>query len=104
MWHHADPLSVNAADPVFCQNLPRGAFGDDGGIPHQHDPVGMGSSKVQIMQHRQHGGTLACKFDRSCQDPLLMAQIQRGGRLIQQNNGAVLHQHAGKGGAGLFAA
>ena len=78
----------------------------------QHDPVGEAHRKIEVVQHRDHGGAVARALLGGLHQIDLVAHVEARGRFIQQQQARAvhrlaageLHQHAGEMRALLFAA
>ncbi|KAG1529837.1 hypothetical protein G6F50_017727 [Rhizopus delemar] len=80
--HHillVDPLQVGLG-----QHLQRRTGGGHPALLQQHDAIGIAGGQIQIVQYYDHAGPGFGTGTHAAQGALLVTQVQRGGRLIQQ--------------------
>ena len=78
----------------------------------EDDSIGEPHGQVEVVQHRDHGGAVLGAKSRGLHQVDLVAHVEAGGRLVQQQQAGPmpclaagqLHQHAGKMRPLLFAA
>ncbi|GIW03444.1 MAG: hypothetical protein KatS3mg059_0064 [Thermomicrobiales bacterium] len=101
--HDGHRAGKNLAQQRLCQRLPRGAGRNQASIAQDGNAIGKTGCEIQVMQHDQHRAPGSSKLPRNAHHELLMAQVERGGRLVEQEDGCFLRQHAGEGDARLLA-
>jgi len=55
--------------------------------------IGVGGSKIEIVQNRQHGTACRRQLARNLHHHLLVTEIERGGWFVEQQNRCFLAEH-----------
>lgn len=76
------------------RDIPRRPGPDDPPPVEHHDPAGVGQRQVEIVKDRDHGTTLPREPLGGAHHHLLMPDVERGGRLIEQYQRRLLGKYA----------
>ncbi|GAA2275575.1 hypothetical protein GCM10010145_38160 [Streptomyces ruber] len=104
MREHLHRLPVHLGQqPVREHPIGRALGGDPAAVQCRH-PVRVRRRESQVVQDDDHRVPGARPFPAHPQHQLLVAQVQRGGRLVEQQQRRPLGRHPGRRGPGPLAA
>jgi hypothetical protein len=85
-----DGVSVHLCQHVGPHDVTGRPVGSEPASGEHADAVGVGSSDCQVVQHRDDGVTVGGQAPRLRQHLLLVTDVERGGRLVEQHDGGLL--------------
>lgn len=94
MGQDVDGLAVDLPDPFRGHDLRGSPCGDHPAPGEQGGAIPVGQCGVQIVQDERHGRSRVRALAGDPQDVLLMAQVEGGRGLVQQQDADILCQHA----------
>ena len=104
MREHVDRLAVHRRDLLGGEHLGGSAGGHQPTAVEERRVIGERERGVEIVDDERHGCALLRPRPGEAEHVLLMAQVERGRRLVQQQHVGALGQHAREGDAGALAA
>ena len=91
-----DGMTVDDRDALGDQGLGRWCVSDDAAAVQNHDPLGVAGCEVQLVKHHDDRATGTRQLAGDGEDELLMTEVERGGRLVEQDHGGLLGEDAGE--------
>ena len=90
-----DVRSVGGADGLACQDGVGRPLAAHPAFAHEHEPVAVDGGQVQVVEHRQDGqAALAAERMHDVVHAGLMAQVQMGRRLVEEQHLRLLRERA----------
>lgn len=88
MMHHAEIGLIPAGENVGLQHFLRCAARHQAALMQQQDPIGVQRGQIEIVQHAADAQRLlARQRAQQAQGVLLVIQVQRRGRLVEEQPG-----------------
>jgi hypothetical protein len=87
-----------------CEHVGRWPSGDEAAAIEQDDPVGVGGCEVEVVQHDHDGAATLDGGAGERHQVLLVVEIERAGRLVEQQQRRLLGEDACEGDALALAA
>ena len=90
-----DRMTVDDRDVVGDQGLGRRRVGHDPPVVQHDDALGVSSSQVQLVEHDDDGAAGVRQLAGDREHQVLMAEVERRGRLVEQDHRRLLGEDAG---------
>ena len=84
----------DVAEEVLPQHCPRWAEARHAPLVEECDPVGVGGREVEVVQHGDHRAARVGVGAGDSHHPLLVADVERRRRLVEEQDRRLLRQHA----------
>lgn len=103
MAHDLDRVLVDVAQQPGGEDVVGIAVGPGASVGQDDDAVGMSGGDPQVVQHDDGGCTLSGPGANELEHLLLVADVERSGRLVEQEEPGVLRDDPSQAGPGAFA-
>ncbi|MEZ4495716.1 MAG: hypothetical protein R2845_02800 [Thermomicrobiales bacterium] len=84
---HRDRAIEHARQQFRIERGPRFADRDDASLIDEGQPIGPGGREIDIVQDRHHGATRGRNLAGDFHHHLLVTEIERGSRFVEQQDG-----------------
>jgi hypothetical protein len=85
---------VDRREIAIGQDLGGRSGGEHPAILEQHEPIAVLGGEIQVVQHRDHAGTLGRQLAHAIEELDLVAQIEEARRLVEQQDRRLLGEGA----------